>query len=212
MRYFIAKCGAETSTIIGLGKDNQVYEFSEVSAIEKEESLPAPSDIDEVLEKSRREKAGRTPPKKSAKAEKTIQVAGHSFEEFKSPTVQKKERNEKILKDYHAGADTKELADRYDMSGMNILKILKKGGVKFTKGKKKSKQAPIEYPKPEEAEAPTNRAPVPFDDEDLTEDQKAEILEKFNEGLPPSVNTPTLAKEYGVSIKTIWGVIRNRPK
>lgn len=62
----------------------------------------------------------------------------------------------------------------------------------------------------EEGEEET--AQIPFDSEGLTDDQKAEILEKFNEGQPPTVNTPTLAKDYGVSIKTIWGIIKNRPK
>lgn len=60
-----------------------------------------------------------------------------------------------------------------------------------------------------EQEEKTANAVFDYDDEGLSDDEKAEIIEKFNGG---QGGTPTnvLAKEYGVSIKTIWGVIKNR--
>lgn len=63
--------------------------------------------------------------------------------------------------------------------------------------------------KPADQEAP---APSKYeDDEDLTAAEKYEILEKFREGAG-GVTTQELAREYGVNIKVIWGVIKNRPQ
>lgn len=76
------------------------------------------------------------------------------------------------------------------------------GHIAKTCGRKKEDAEAVEGPMEHVSKVAT--------DEGLTDDQIDEIIEKFNEGVPPSTSSAELAKEYGVSIKTIWGIIRNR--
>lgn len=69
-------------------------------------------------------------------------------------------------------------------------------------------------PAPEEGTEAKDKPlfPMPPDAAGLSEEDKEDILAKFNGGQPPHVSSSDLAKEYQVSIKAIWWVIRTRPQ
>ncbi len=155
------------------------------------------------------------------------------FQEFK-PTVKNNlsEEDEKdIVRLYGQNMIIVAIAREKHVSTSTIRDVLVKNNIQIRpRGRTKTTTQDTSAVEEEEVSSPEEEVPAapqrvfkdhnapdgdisePFDYYLLTDEMKAEILEKFNEGLPPSTNTPTLAKEYKVSIKSIWHVIKNRPQ